>query len=360
MEPSLRERWTGFRHHQWGCGGSSPALRDARRLQRAGRHRDAIELLSREFEASGDAAVACQLIRLRCDAAQHVVAPPTPDSWPPSVARRFADVEHTPAIAPSELSAEVLASAIVHNGGLIVRGLFNKPDVERLRSCVSAAFDARDRFLAGRPAPEDSKWYHRFDADRRYRTLHGDRHFVEIAGGVLGADSPGAVHEVLKRAESHGVVALAEKFLGERPAVSVMKTTLRIVPPTTNTGWHQDGAFLGSYVRSVNMWIALSECGDDAPSLDIIPKRFDEILPTGVEGAHFDWSVSEIVAERAASQAGVPIEHLHFEPGDTIFFDHMNLHRTGVRPGMTKDRLAIEWWFFAPSHFPRQQIQILA
>ena len=45
-------------------------------------------------------------------------------------------------------------------------------------------------------------------------------------------------------------------------------------------------------VRSLNLWLALSPCGVDAPGLDIVPRRFDEILPTGTEGAMFDWSVS--------------------------------------------------------------------
>ena len=41
-----------------------------------------------------------------------------------------------------------------------------------------------------------------------------------------------------------------------------------------------------------------------------------------------------------------------FAPGDAIFFDHMNLHRTGSRPEMTEPRFAVESWFFGPSAFP--------
>jgi hypothetical protein len=40
-----------------------------------------------------------------------------------------------------------------------------------------------------------------------------------------------------------------------------------------------------------------------------------------------------------------------FEPGDAMFFDHMNLRRTVVEPGMTRDRYAIESWFLAPSTY---------
>lgn len=360
MASKLSERLSSWKHRRWGCSSSSPVLREAHRLESASRHRDAIELLSLEFDRTGDAALACQLLRVRCDAAKKLASVTGPSTWPPPAEHRFSDPARVPEISPAELDAATLAAGIVHHGALIVRGLFSSAEVEQLRACIRAAFDARDRYVAGQAGDDDTKWYHRFDGGRRYRTLENDRRFVEIAGGVLGADSPAAVHEVLKLAEAHDIVALAQSYLGERPAVSVMKTTLRIVPPTTNTGWHQDGAFLGSQIRSLNMWISLSECGEDAPSLDMIPKRFDEILPTGVEGAAFPWSVSETVAERAARAAGVPVQHLPFGPGDVVFFDHMNLHRTGVRPGMTHERWAIEWWFFAPSHFPQEQIQVLA
>ena len=37
----------------------------------------------------------------------------------------------------------------------------------------------------------------------------------------------------------------------------------------------------------------------------------------------------------------------------------MTLHRTGVSPGMTRTRYAIESWFFAPSTYPQDQVPIL-
>ena len=40
-----------------------------------------------------------------------------------------------------------------------------------------------------------------------------------------------------------------------------------------------------------------------------------------------------------------------FEPGDALILDHMNLHRTAVDAAMTRDRYAIEAWFFAPSTY---------
>lgn len=338
---------------------SSPVAA-ARRLLRAGRPRDGIKLLADAFESTGDALLAQELVLLRYDAALRERRDAADGDWPPSVPDLFAGQRCIPEIDPARFGPDTLGAGIVHHGGLIVRGLLARDEVEILSACVRRAFEALRRYREGTMSREDRKWFHLFRVRDSKGVLRGGRGFADDGSGVLGADSPATVHEVLKSAEAHGIVAAVESFLGERPAVSVMKTTLRVVPPTTGTGWHQDGAFLGDYVRSVNMWIALSECGVDAPSLDIIPQRFDHIVPTGTDGTPFSWSVADCVAERAAREAGVEIVHEHFSPGDVIFFDHMNLHRTGVRPGMTKERLAIEWWFFAPSRFPEAQIPLLA
>jgi hypothetical protein len=101
------------------------------------------------------------------------------------------------------------------------------------------------------------------------------------------------------------------------------------------------------------VWLALSDCGIDAPALDFVARRMEEIVPTGVDGAIFNWSVSETIVEKY--RYGAPIVRPVFAPGDAILFDQMNLHSTGVSPGMTKNRLAIESWFFAPSTYPMKE-----
>jgi len=109
-------------------------------------------------------------------------------------------------------------------------------------------------------------------------------------------------------------------------------------------------------VRTLNLWIALSPCGTDAPGLDIVPRRFETVLPTGTDGAIFDWSVSpDVVAEAAGD---VEVVRPDFKAGDVLLFDHLMLHRTGVAEGMTQQRHAIESWFFAPSGFPEGQIPL--
>ena len=109
-------------------------------------------------------------------------------------------------------------------------------------------------------------------------------------------------------------------------------------------------AFMGADIRSLDIWLSLSHCGDDAPGLDIVPRRLDEIVPTGTDGAFFDWAVSPAVAQETAGAGGTvrPI----FEPGDVLIFDELCLHSTALDPSMSRTRYAVESWFFGPSAFP--------
>jgi len=278
-------------------------------------------------------------------------------NWPPPVPNLFADVSGLPEIDASELSVDMLRAGILGQGSLIVRGVLNQTQVDRLASAIPAAMDAYDAHVEGRTTADTEPWYHPFvPIDGAGTVTDDDRHWVREGGGVLLADSPRAMFELLEVLGQTGIMDIVAAHLGETPALSVKKTTLRHVHPVAQSGWHQDGAFLGADVRSVNVWIALSHCGIDAPSMDIVARRLDHIVAPGVDGALFDWSVSESSAERAAGTDGItrPV----FAPGDVILFDQMNLHRTAPDPDLPNSRLAIEAWFFAPSHYPTDQIPI--
>src|SRR5262249_17791791 len=149
--------------------------------------------------------------------------------------------------------------------------------------------------------------------------------------------------DVIETFDSAGVRRVVSEFFGEPPALLAKKWTLRLVPhDIANTNWHQDGAFMGGDIRSLNIWLALSQCGDTAPGLDVVARRFDGIVPSGGEGAAFTWSVGADVIDE--TDVVRPI----FEPGDALIFDHFNLHRTAADSAMTQDRYAIEAWFLAP------------
>jgi hypothetical protein len=166
---------------------------------------------------------------------------------------------------------------------------------------------------------------------------------------VLAADSPKVTFEMLEAFERAGVPALVEGYLGEPAVTSVHKTTLRKAEPSVRGAWHQDGNFMGE-VRALNLWLSLSRCGDEAPGLDIVPRRLESLVPTKTEEAFLDIQVSQSKAEAAAGDKRIvsPI----FEPGDALLFDELFLHQTGSDPSMPKPRFAIESWFFGASAFP--------
>ena len=186
------------------------------------------------------------------------------------------------------------------------------------------------------------------------------RHFLSHHGSMYTADSPHLLFEFTEALEKVGLRDILAGHLGERPAMSVKKGTLRRVPHDTGSGWHQDGAFLGEGIRTVNVWLTLTDCSGApegrAPGLEIVPRRFEEVLETGTHGAIFDWSVGDGLADEIAQET--PTIKPVYRAGDAMLFDELLLHRTSVHPQMDTNRYTIETWFFAPSVYPDEQVAI--
>lgn len=277
--------------------------------------------------------------------------------WPPTAEDVFgADVD-VPDIPASELNDAALAAALRLKGGVIVRGLISDAKAAEVRGYVDRTLGLLEDQRAGRPldgADGGAAAWRVELRDPATGELVGPQWRADNAmfGGECSAgDSPHVAAQLVDMYREIGLTQMIENYLGEAPAVSLEKWTLRCVPPTTNTSWHQDGAFLGTETRTVNVWIALSDCGEDASGLDIVPMHFDEIVETGTRGAYFHWDVGADLVEdiRGDKDVLTPV----FKPGDAFIFDQFALHRTGVKEGLTKDRYALETWFFAPSHFPK-------
>jgi hypothetical protein len=295
------------------------------------------------------------LVRLRHDAFECLdrLSPPP---WPRQVARHPA-ASSPPEVSAGDLDAAVLTNSILGSGCLLVRGLVPPPSVELLLDGIHRALAAAEQSAAeGSGSRDATPWFERFVPAPRYdRGILGE--FLRKAGGILAADSPRLLFDLLEVVGQAGVPELVAAHLGEWPALSVKKTTLRRVTKDSDSQWHQDGAFMGTDIRTVNLWLALSHCGDDAPGLDILPRRLDHIVQTGTPGAIFDWSASPAMVAQAAE--GTPLRRPIFEPGDALLFDHLFMHRTAADPEMTRDRHGVEMWFFAPSLYPPSQIPLV-
>ena len=315
---------------------------------------EAIDALTTANRAERSNERELELRRIRHLAGISLMAdPPTDPRFPePSTeVPELGSQSRVPEVSPDELTAPTLRAAILANGCLLVRGLMDRSKAEGLATDIDRAFEIRERLVEGERDPEG--FYDELEPEPGYEI--DDRWWVKEGGGVLAVDSPRMMFAMLESFEDAGLRHVIEEYLGERPAISSEKCTLRKATPDVNGAWHQDGAFLGD-VRALNVWLSLSRCGDVAPSMDIVPRRLDGIVPTGTEGAWLESEVSPLMAKEAAGDAGIvrPI----FEPGDALIFDDVFLHQTGSDASMPNPRYAIESWFFGPSAYPEGYVPI--
>ncbi|MGI9184457.1 MAG: hypothetical protein DLM59_17850 [Pseudonocardiales bacterium] len=307
-----------------------------------------IERLRRTDRAGSDPLVQRRLLWLRHLAGIRELdrAGPEPEYPRPDASSLPAYDGGLPEVSPASLTPGLLRAGILRDGCLLVRGLIDRSAALRFAGEIETAFAERERFdEAGEAAPG---YYEEFTPDSRFDPYLG-RPWIKMGGGVYAADSPRLSFQMIELFGAAALPALVSSYLGEPALISVHKSTLRKADPSVPGAWHQDGAFMGP-VRSLNLWLSLSRCGDESPGLNLVPRRLDDYVPTATEEATLDMQVSQRKAEEAAGERGVirPI----FEPGDALFFDELFLHQTGSEPTMPRPRYALESWFFGPSKFP--------
>jgi hypothetical protein len=281
------------------------------------------------------------------DGAPDNAAHPKPD------AARLPAAEGLPSIDAPDLTPELLRAGILRDGAVLARGLIDRDRALAFAAQIDRAFTERQRFAAGEP--HDARYYDEFGPHPRMRQDLG-RPWVEQGGGLLATDAPILCFELSELYHQGGVADLVDAYLGEPALGSLQKTTLRKSEPSVSGAWHQDGAFMGE-VRSLNVWLSLSHCGDIAPGLDVVPRRL-ELQPRGTEGTFLSYQVSQQVAEAAAGDK--PVVRPIFEPGDALLFDDLCLHQTASDPAMPNTRFAVESWFFGGSAFPEEWAPIAA
>lgn len=257
-----------------------------------------------------------------------------------------------PELDRSELSAPVLREAIGACGALLVRGLLPAEHRVPLVAAIDAVLGAGDAGIG------ESPWYDPPAAlleAMPARELACSRAFHRDSGSAMCAEAPAVAEHLLALYGTLGLYPLAAGFLGDRPCLSVKKWVLRRSQlRVQEAGWHQDGAFMGAHIRSLNLWLPLSDCGGDsgAPGLDLVPARIDGLLRDG-DGT-FDWSLSPDYVRATLPPAQSP----EFAAGDALFFDHFFLHRTQYRERFLRPRYAIETWFFAEGRAPANQVPL--
>ncbi len=331
---------------------AAEALEAAAAMAARGQALAAVDELTRVNQRTRDPAVEARLVELRHQAFGELPRSRGRERWPAAFPDPFPGERGIPTAVAEELSGDLLGGALTHHGCLRVPGLADAETVARLREAIDRAFSARQAVEEGADELADTQAYVRFGpgSDREDVYAHAQL--------VRAADSPGLLWEIFELYRRRGVTKSVTEYLAERPVMLGNKFLVRRV--TTGGGspdFHQDGAFLGDDIRTVNWWVALTDCGPgtDSPGLDVFPQRF-EVLPTGEEPAFLSWTVAKSTILRHHPDA--EIHRASFAAGDALCFDERLPHRTGHGVSPTP-RHSIESWFAAPSTYPAKHTPIV-
>lgn len=311
----------------------------------------AIERLQHAYRSTPDPLIARRMVELRHAGFDALPKEPGRPTWPVDYPDHFPGVDGIVEIPADGLSGELLGSAITNHGLARVDGLIDEATAARLRDRIEQAFQARERLAVdGAPVESAAPWFVPYTPGRTKAEGFGRDRFVRVV------DAPDVLCDLVEIFTRTGVRSAVEEYLGERPAMIANKWILR-----RSTGgvpvpdYHQDGAFLGDGIRTIDCWIALSHCGPGTgnPAVDVVAGRVDHILPTG-EGATLGWALGEATIDALPAPVLSPV----FAPGDALFFDEQLPHRTTVGPELGV-RYAIESWFVAPSSYPSKHLPVV-
>lgn len=313
----------------------------------------AIDELSRLNRSRRDPRIERKLVELRHAAFAELPTGSGRSEWPPALVDPFPGEMDLPVVEADQISGAVIGGGITNHGCVRVNHLLDRATVARIIEQIDRAFDSRERLAKGAEPASVAPWYVPFEPGREEADGFSSPFFVRVV------DAPSTMWEIIELYKKNGVIAAVAEYFGERPTMIANKWVLRRAPRgADSTDFHQDGAFLGEGIRTVNCWISLSDCGPGTgrPALELIPRRFEDIIPTGAD-AKFNWTLAESTVLQAAPD--VAVSRPVIDAGDALFFDERLPHRTtnGTELGT---RYAIESWFVsASSSLPRHEPIVL-
>jgi hypothetical protein len=326
-----------------------------------GQIREAIAAWTAVNRLHPDPKVEEHLVQLRCNLAFSEPAGGAIEPWPRQLEDPFPDVVgQAPQIDADLLSMELLGGAIQHHGCLLVRGMLTPERAGAIRTTIDSAFAGRKDHLQGVPTAETTPWYvpcAAWDAMTPDKARNSRRYSDAGRGAIHACDSPRAIFQIAEALEAGRLLPVIAEYLGEQPVLSANKTMLRRVPPDAKPSWHQDGSFMGQQTRTVNVWVALSDCGDgrDAPGIAIVPRR----LARSLRGEVSNGDIILTPDQFAEASDGIAAIRPTFAQGDALLFDELLAHANGGgQPGLSRPRYAVEAWMFAPTSLPTRYLPI--
>ena len=215
------------------------------------------------------------------------------------------------------------ASAFAQRGATLVRGALSPALIAAVRAEAERALAERTVACADGALASDAR--EKFE-----------RGFVPMRDLVLPCEPDALIPAA--------ATEIARAYLGSQPRIAAARG-LRFADPgtdATHLAFHRDEDILGR--RAVNVWIALTPCGVDAPGLEValdsariaLAPAGDPAASRGLDRVRLD--ADAVVAAAGADALFAPA----FEPGDVLIFSGATMHRTFVRPEMTRRRLSLE------------------
>ena len=102
---------------------------------------------------------------------------------------------------------------------------------EELARGIDRSFAERSSGASGGPS-DPRRYYEEFTLDAPDPQLENLRGWIQSGGGVLAADSPRLAFDMFQIFQAVGLRDAIGGYLGERPAISVKKCTLRKAVPS--------------------------------------------------------------------------------------------------------------------------------
>jgi hypothetical protein len=242
---------------------------------------------------------------------------PVPPAHSPVHSRVHSRV-HSPAAPPQRLSGVLTADAAA-----------------RWLTCIEQA-------AAGRPADDpDDPDVQATSGSLRLRALGPDL-FAALRGALWAS----AAGDAVRARWPSPLVCLSAQCWARR------QFPARLRPPGQHPHqWHQDGALgcrfdpagdVESLAPIITVWVPLTACGDDAPSLEWIEPSPPHLLPP-----------QELTDEALARRHGlVSRRQARLDAGDALVFGPALLHRSHVGPDMTRQRTSVELRFMPADAVP--------
>ena len=279
-----------------------------------------------------------------------------------------------PEVEADALTVDIVKRAISEKGCLIVRNFLNEKEAQQMQSYVDYSFNLHDKpegkvsqYLLKQVELAKAVEHAKDDIAKHRETNDTYTDITKIASKLvrtlgqsssqLTATTPIITDKILALYDRKGLKNLLNDYFENEPCVSIYKWVLRkAMSPPVPIDFHQDGAFMGPSIDSLNVWVSLSHCGgdSDAPGMDFVPVRLKSEFGKGT--GSMNWTVAESAVHDVYGEQAVVAPR--FNRGDALFFDHFLVHRTQHVADCARNRYAVETWFFDSVNFPKNQIPV--